>query len=405
VAGNGTQGYSGDGGPATSAEIAVPRDVAVDGAGNLYIADLANNRIRKVSTSGTITTVAGDGNFGYSGHNGPATSAELWSPYGVAVDGAGTLYIADLLNQRIRKVDVAASALSFGSLTVGQTSAAQSVAVSDVGTAALNFSSFVASSNFLLQSVGDDCVTGTPLAVGATCALGVAFAPTVAGNPLTGSVTVSDDAFNSPQSVILSGAGTPAPLTITASSGTMTYGGTPPTITPSYSGFVNGNTATSLTTKPTCTTTATAHSPAGTYPSSCSGAVDSDYTFSYVSGTVTVTKATLKVTANKLSKTFGAANPALTYTMTGFLNGGTQATATTGAPSLSTTATTASAVGTYPITVTIGTLAAKDYSFSFVNGALTVTKATLKVTANNLSKTYGAANPSLTYTMTGFAAP
>jgi hypothetical protein len=80
----------------------------------------------------------------------------------------------------------------------------------------------------------------------------------------------------------------PAPLTITASSATMTYGGTVPTITPSYSGFVNGQNASSLTTAPTCTTTATSTSPAGTYPSSCSGAVDPNYSFKYVNGTVTV---------------------------------------------------------------------------------------------------------------------
>ena len=95
VAGNESGGYSGDGGAATSAELAFPAGVAVDGAGNLYIADYGNQRIRKVTPGGTITTVAGNGNGGYSGDGGPATSAELAHPYGVAVDGAGNLYIAD----------------------------------------------------------------------------------------------------------------------------------------------------------------------------------------------------------------------------------------------------------------------------------------------------------------------
>ena len=111
VAGNGTQGFSGDGGPATSASLAFPVAVAVDAVGNLYIADLYNNRIRKISTSGIITTVAGNGTKNaqsglgsYSGDNGPATSAGLNYPYGVAVDGSGNLYIADLYNNRIRKV-------------------------------------------------------------------------------------------------------------------------------------------------------------------------------------------------------------------------------------------------------------------------------------------------------------
>jgi uncharacterized protein (TIGR03437 family) len=109
VAGNGTAGFSGDNGPATSAELANPSAVAVDSAGNLYIADTFNNRIRKVSNGG-ITTVAGTGPSGgqvvggFSGDNGPATNAHLQGPGGVAVDSAGNLYIADTANNRIRKI-------------------------------------------------------------------------------------------------------------------------------------------------------------------------------------------------------------------------------------------------------------------------------------------------------------
>ncbi len=95
--------FSGDGGPATNASLNIPYGVAVDSAGNLYIADTGNNRIRKV-TGGTITTVAGNGNASFSGDGGPATSASLNVPYGVAVDSAGNLYIADFQNNRIRKV-------------------------------------------------------------------------------------------------------------------------------------------------------------------------------------------------------------------------------------------------------------------------------------------------------------
>ena len=105
LAGNGTQGYSGDGGLATSAELSAPDGVAVDTGGNIYIGDLGNNRIRKVTVStGDISTVAGDGTAGYSGDGGPATKAELSSPEGVAVDHAGNIYIADHTNSRIRKV-------------------------------------------------------------------------------------------------------------------------------------------------------------------------------------------------------------------------------------------------------------------------------------------------------------
>jgi len=105
VAGNGTGGFGGDGGPATSASLSYPLGVAVDSAGNLYIADEANQRIRRVDTSGTITTVAGNGTGGYNGDNIAATSAELYYPTGVAVDSAGNLFIADSSNYVVRRVD------------------------------------------------------------------------------------------------------------------------------------------------------------------------------------------------------------------------------------------------------------------------------------------------------------
>ena len=105
VAGIGTTGYSGDGGPATSANLGSTRGVALDASGNIYIADTSNNRIRKVDASGVITTVAGNGIPGYSGDGGPATMAGLNDPNGVAVDSSNNIYIADISDNRIRKVD------------------------------------------------------------------------------------------------------------------------------------------------------------------------------------------------------------------------------------------------------------------------------------------------------------
>jgi uncharacterized protein (TIGR03437 family) len=103
-AGNGTPGYSGNGGSATAATLNTPVGLAVDKSGNLYIADQGNNVVRMVSAAGIISTFAGNGTQGYSGNGGPATSAQLNGPQGVAVDSSGNVYIADTLNSVIREV-------------------------------------------------------------------------------------------------------------------------------------------------------------------------------------------------------------------------------------------------------------------------------------------------------------
>ena len=103
VAGNGTYVFAGDGGPATETGVGTPRGVAVDATGGILIADSNNDRIRRVAPDGTITTVAG-GTFGYAGDGGPATAASLFAPEGVAVDASGGILIADTFNNRIRRV-------------------------------------------------------------------------------------------------------------------------------------------------------------------------------------------------------------------------------------------------------------------------------------------------------------
>ena len=114
VAGSATSGFGGDGGPATSARLAQPQAVAIDAAGNLFIADTQNNRIRRVSITGTITTVVGSGvcsvtgpRGGYSGDGGPSSAAQISCPTGVAIDSSGNLFIADSQNNRIRKINSA----------------------------------------------------------------------------------------------------------------------------------------------------------------------------------------------------------------------------------------------------------------------------------------------------------
>jgi hypothetical protein len=130
VAGDGTQGFAGDGAPATGAELSGPAAVAVDGSGNLVIADAGNQRVRVVAatngtfygqamTAGDIYTVAGDGTQGFAGDGAPATGAELNFPYGVAVDGAGNLVIADRGNKRVRVVAASTATFYGQAMTAG----------------------------------------------------------------------------------------------------------------------------------------------------------------------------------------------------------------------------------------------------------------------------------------------
>ncbi len=104
VAGTGAAGFSGDGGPGTQAQLNRPMGIAIDEAGSLFIADTDNHRVRKVSPDGTIATIAGNGSTTYTGDGGPATEASLNSPYGVAVDASGDVYIADFNHHCVRKV-------------------------------------------------------------------------------------------------------------------------------------------------------------------------------------------------------------------------------------------------------------------------------------------------------------
>ena len=112
IAGTGTHGFAGDGGPATAATLAFPATVVFDSAGNMYIADASNSRVRKVDTNGNISTFAGTGDFGDFGDTNVATKAGLNRPYGLAIDKAGNMYIADTYNDAIRKVTASGGIVS-----------------------------------------------------------------------------------------------------------------------------------------------------------------------------------------------------------------------------------------------------------------------------------------------------
>ena len=195
----------------------------------------------------------------------------------------------------------------------------------------------------------------------------------------------SGDSLYDPKNQSVTQTVTPAMLTITAGNQTKVYGAALPTLTASYTGFVNGDTA--LTTQPTLSTTATAHSDTGGYAITASGAAaDSDYTITYVAGSLTVTTAPLTITADNQTKVYGAAVPTLTASYSGFVDGDTAANLST-QPTLTTTATAGSHVGSY--TITASGAADSDYSISYVPGTLTVTAAGLTITADSTAKTYG----------------
>ena len=288
------------------------------------------------------------------------------------------------------------------------------VAGENVGTYAIGQNDLSAGSNYTISFTGANLsVTPAPLTVTATDAskdYGAAL-PTLAvsysglvNNDLAPATlpTISTTATNTspfgtypitatgaadPNYTITYTPGTltvnPVALTITASNGSMTYGGTVPTITPAYNGLQNSDIAPA--TPATCSTMATGASAVGSYSSSCSGTVDSNYTISYLPGSVNVTPATLTVTADPQTKVYGSANPTLTGTISGIQNSDS-VTAT-----YSSTADTTSPVGVYDIVPVLSGAALSNYSTPIVkNGTLTITPATATLTlnANDLTQTY-----------------
>jgi hypothetical protein len=193
---------------------------------------------------------------------------------------------------------------------------------------------------------------------------------------------------------------TTAPLTIVASNASRPYGAPNPAFSATLGGFVNGETlATSgVTGSPSCTTSAGPASPVGTYPITCTGGTlaAANYGFSPPAGgsILVVNQAPLTVTANSASRPFGLTSPPLTATIAGYVNGETLETSgLTGSAACTTTATLTSPAGTYPITCAIGSLAARNYSFTFVAGSLTVVRGESPVTLSTATSVFETGTP------------
>jgi gliding motility-associated-like protein len=228
-----------------------------------------------------------------------------------------------------------------------------------------------------------------------------------ATSPVSGSpypISVSGAAYPNYTITYVAGALTitPAPLVITASNASKTYGSVNPTLAISYNGFAGTDDATSLTTQPSISTMAVTGSAAGTYPITVSGATSANYSISYVAATLTVDPALLTITADNQAKIYGAVVPTLTVTYSGLVNGDTESNLTT-QPSISTAATATSAVSGSPYPITVSGATSSNYTISYVNSALTINPAALTITATSTSKTYGATNPILAITYSGFA--
>ncbi len=218
---------------------------------------------------------------------------------------------------------------------------------------------------------------------------------TVPANSHAGTYAITASGAYDPDYTISYAAGTltinPAPLTITASSQAMTYGGTMPTLTASYSGLVNGDTAATFTkspNKPPALCTVPANSHAGTYTITASGAYDPDYAISYRSGTLTINPAALTIAANNQSKVYGQANPALTVSYSGFVNGDTSASLKT-QPTVTTTATTTSPVSGSPYPINVSGAVNPDYTIAYKAGALSINPDATTVAATATGGAFG----------------
>ena len=305
-----------------------------------------------------------------------------------ATDGAGNYsgnVVLTSTGANSASITTAVSAVSPKTLTI---TAANATKV--YGTAnpifTMNYSGFVGT---------DNAASLTTQPTGTTTATATAPVNTYAITPTGGIATNYTFSYVAGTLTI-----TPATLTVTASNASKAYGAALPTLTPTYSGFAGTDNAASLSTPATVATSATATSAIGTYPTTASGAASTNYTFTYVAGTLTVTPAVLTVTANSPSKVYGTANPALTVSYSGFVGSDNAANLTT-QPTATTTATATSPVGIYSVTASGG--ASPNYTFAYVNGTLTVNKAALTITADNKNMPYGGTVPTLTATYNGFA--
>jgi large repetitive protein len=229
AAGSATRGFSGDGGLATAATLSQPAALAFDPAGDLYIADSDNNRIREVNaTTGLIETICGTTNEAFQGDGAPANFATLYGPYALFLDSSGNLFVADMFHNRIRRINALATILQYATIKVGKVSGPQPVAIANEGNADL-----LLTPPTLLNAATDiastTCAAAADIPSAAGCIVGAEFAPTVTGDPVLGSITVNSTASSTAPVIDLSGevlSITPTTLSLASSTNPSLVGAT-----------------------------------------------------------------------------------------------------------------------------------------------------------------------------------
>ncbi len=205
VAGNGAEGFSGDKAAANSAQLNAPAGIAVDPANNLYISDSGNYRVRKVyAKTGIITSLAGVGDTSSKGDGGLALDASLYTPYGLHLDQYGNIYIAEFFLNHIRLINAMQVQLKFPTMKVGKLSDPQSEGFENDGNGDLKVVT-PGLNNAALDAATTTCTAGSTLTSSSTCVFGVEFAPKQVGDQVQGLVTANSDAANSPALINLVG--------------------------------------------------------------------------------------------------------------------------------------------------------------------------------------------------------
>ncbi len=382
-----------------------PSAVAIDGNNNMYVLDSNNNRVVLFpwtgSGFGTQITVA-------TGFN---------SPMGMTLDLQGNLYIADTGNNQVVKMNLSLpGSLNFADTYLGSTSAdsARTVILANVGNQPLNLTSVSYPTDFPqpTSAFGQSstlCTGQSSVLPGYPCSLPVSFTPTQAGSPLSEALVITDDslgAVSAQQSIGLSGNawnqasqtismaqltslsyGTPPiPLTATASSGL-------PVVYQVLSGpgrIIAGGQALQINGVGTLVLQVSQPGNAGFAPASA------------LTMGITILPAVLTVSATSINATYGAVPVANGYSISGFVRGETPGQVLSGRPAVVSSVSRSASVGSYPINITQGSLAAANYTFAFASGTLTIQPALLTVRARSASVLYGAPPPTLKYIVGGF---